>query len=112
MGAARGADEIFEILGALKTDSAADPVKPKLSFLVRIQYKQNASWQGEVQWVNGGHRTLQVRSVLEFSSLLFEACTAVRAAGVLENAETGTGAETIKSAETAPCPSARFPCAA
>ncbi|MDR3122006.1 MAG: hypothetical protein LBU58_11850 [Clostridiales bacterium] len=103
-GAARGADEIHEILGALKTGSATDPGKPKLSFLVRIQYKQNASWQGEVQWVNGGHRTLQFRSVLEFSSLLFEACTAVRAAETSENAENAeavTGAEAAKNAKAA-----------
>jgi hypothetical protein len=49
--------------------------KPKLSFLVRLQYRQNASWQGEVQWADSGRGTksVQFRSLLELLALMAEA---------------------------------------
>ena len=39
------------------------------SFLVRIQYRQNASWQGTVQWVESG-KTQHFRSCLELIRLI------------------------------------------
>jgi len=40
--------------------------------MVRIQFRQNASWQGTVQWLEG-KKTLPFRSMLELVLLLREA---------------------------------------
>ncbi len=40
-------------------------------FLIRIMFRQNASWQGEVQWVDEGKKT-HFRSLLELIMLLHE----------------------------------------
>ena len=40
--------------------------------MVRIQFRQNASWQGTVQWLEG-KKTLPFRSMLELVHLLREA---------------------------------------
>ena len=42
------------------------------SFLVRIQFKQNASWQGTVQWLEE-KKTCNFRSWLELLMLIQEA---------------------------------------
>ena len=42
------------------------------NFLVRIQYHQNASWQGTIQWLDG-RKTLPFRSMLEMIHLMEEA---------------------------------------
>jgi len=42
------------------------------SFLVRIQFKQNASWQGTVQWLEE-KKTCNFRSLLELLMLIQEA---------------------------------------
>lgn len=42
------------------------------TFMVHIQYRQNASWQGTVQWLEG-KRTQNFRSALELILLLDEA---------------------------------------
>ncbi len=39
------------------------------TFAIRIHFRQNASWQGSVQWMEGG-RTQSFRSVLELIFLL------------------------------------------
>lgn len=39
------------------------------TFIVRIQYRQNATWQGHVTWVDE-NRTVPFRSVLELIKLL------------------------------------------
>jgi predicted Rdx family selenoprotein len=42
------------------------------SFLIRIQYRQNASWQGTIQWLEE-KKTRQFRSELEMMMLINEA---------------------------------------
>lgn len=42
------------------------------SFLIRIQYRQNASWQGVIQWLDG-KKTRHFRSFLEMTLLMQEA---------------------------------------
>ena len=44
----------------------------KPSFFIRILYRQNASWQGEVQWMEG-QKTKRFRSALELLALIQEA---------------------------------------
>ncbi|MBE5893900.1 MAG: hypothetical protein E7286_11105 [Lachnospiraceae bacterium] len=41
----------------------------KGTFLVRIQYRQNASWQGHVTWVEE-NKTVPFRSALELLKLI------------------------------------------
>ena len=43
-----------------------------LQFLVRIQYRQNASWQGSLQWLNK-KKNVPFRSLLEMLTLIREA---------------------------------------
>ncbi len=40
-------------------------------FLVRIVFRQNASWQGEVQWLNTGQKRC-FRSFIELALLLHQ----------------------------------------
>lgn len=42
------------------------------SFLIRIQYRQNASWQGTIQWLEE-KKTKHFRSELEMIMLINEA---------------------------------------
>ena len=49
------------------------------TFLVRIMFRQNTSWQGTVNWLEG-RRELSFRSVLELIGLLDSALNAPRAA--------------------------------
>ena len=42
------------------------------SFLVRVRYRQNASWQGMIQWLDG-EKTRNFRSFLEMTLLIQEA---------------------------------------
>lgn len=42
------------------------------SFLIRIQYRQNASWQGMIQWLDG-KKSRHFRSFLEMVMLMQEA---------------------------------------
>lgn len=44
------------------------------SFLVRVRYRQNASWQGMIQWLDG-KKTRNFRSFLEMVLLMQEALT-------------------------------------
>ena len=46
--------------------------KEKASFLVHVQFRQHATWQGTITWVNKGV-TQQFRSVLEMIRLMTEA---------------------------------------
>ncbi len=41
-------------------------------FLVRIQFRQNASWQGTIQWLDS-EKTRTFRSFLEMTMLIQEA---------------------------------------
>jgi hypothetical protein len=42
------------------------------NFVIRVQYRQNASWQGTIQWLEG-KQTLRYRSVLELLKLMEDA---------------------------------------
>ncbi len=44
----------------------------KAKFIVSIQFQQNATWQGSIQWVNE-NRTQKFRSALEMLKLMDEA---------------------------------------
>ena len=44
----------------------------KPTFIIRVQYRQNASWQGSVQWVEKGMKR-NFRSTLELIKLMDEA---------------------------------------
>lgn len=46
--------------------------EPEASFLIRIQYRQNASWQGTIQWLDQ-KKTKKFRSELELMMLINEA---------------------------------------
>lgn len=50
------------------------------SFLVRILCRQNTSWQGTIQWLDG-KQTRQFRSFLELVMLIEEALTSNSAKG-------------------------------
>lgn len=39
------------------------------TFIIRVQYRQHSSWQGEIVWVDGGRRRY-FRSVLELLKLI------------------------------------------
>ena len=41
------------------------------SFVVKIQYRQNATWQGTLEWLDG-HRTQHFRSTMEMLKLIEE----------------------------------------
>ena len=43
----------------------------KPTFIIRVQYRQNATWQGTIQWVEQ-KKTQQFRSVLEMIKLMEE----------------------------------------
>jgi hypothetical protein len=44
----------------------------KATFIVHVQFRQNASWQGTIQWVNS-KKTQRFRSSLELIKLISEA---------------------------------------
>ena len=51
---------------------ANQSVDRKPSFFIRILFRQNASWQGEIQWMEG-QKTRRFRSALEMMALIHEA---------------------------------------
>ncbi|MBU3200980.1 hypothetical protein LL037_12950 [Clostridium estertheticum] len=48
------------------------------SFLVKIQYRQNTSWQGTIKWLDG-RQTRHFRSCLEMMMLIEDALTSDKA---------------------------------
>ena len=52
-------------------NAAVEEKDPLASFRLRIMFRQSASWQGEVNWVEG-ERSIQFRSVLELLQLMDE----------------------------------------
>ncbi|KUO64340.1 MAG: hypothetical protein APF84_09895 [Gracilibacter sp. BRH_c7a] len=42
------------------------------AFMVRVQYRQNSSWQGTIQWLDE-KKTVHFRSLLEMTMLMNEA---------------------------------------
>ena len=53
-------------------DARCDSQVAATSFLIRVTFCQNASYQGEITWLEG-KRTQQFRSALELISLIGEA---------------------------------------
>ena len=49
--------------------------KEKASFVVHVQFRQNATWQGTITWIDKGI-TQHFRSVLEMIRLMTEAVEA------------------------------------
>jgi len=50
-------------------DTENEPKVSENTFLVKIKYRQNSSWQGSVQWVEGG-KTQNFKSCLELMRLM------------------------------------------
>ncbi len=50
----------------------AEPGHQLASFILRVQFRQNASWQGSLSWVEG-RRAIAFRSVLEMVRLMEQA---------------------------------------
>ena len=46
------------------------------TFILRVQHRQNSTWQGRITWVNE-NTTLQFRSVWELTKLIEEALDTV-----------------------------------
>ena len=55
-------------------------IETDTSFLVKIQYQQNTSWQGTIQWLDG-NQTRHFRSFLEMVMLIENALTSGEAKG-------------------------------
>ena len=47
----------------------------KATFIVKVQFRQNATWQGSIQWLDE-KKTQKFRSVLEMIKLIDEALAA------------------------------------
>lgn len=57
-------------VGSLKSfDQVIVPRGEDATFIIRVQYRQYSSWQGEVTWMDGKRR-LPFRSVLELARLI------------------------------------------
>jgi hypothetical protein len=62
-------------ISALKNQHKKDPAKKLLGkpeFMIRLNLRQNATWQGELYWVNADRR-IHFRSLLEMVNLMQEA---------------------------------------
>ena len=53
-------------------DDMISEKKQKAKFIINVQYRQNATWQGTIQWVEE-NRTQNFRSTLEMLKLIDEA---------------------------------------
>ncbi len=65
--------EVMDSVVTDKTNSAnLEYINTKPDFIVRVLMRQNASWQGELCWLNSG-KTVHFRSLLELIMLMQEA---------------------------------------
>ena len=62
------------------TEAERTSIENSTSFLVKIKYRQNTSWQGTIQWL-GGKQTRHFRSCLELIMLIEEALISDSAKG-------------------------------
>lgn len=69
-----GGDERMEDIMLKPRDEIALPKETGEAgtFIVHVQFRQNASWQGKIQWVEG-KKTQSFRSTLELMKLMDEA---------------------------------------
>lgn len=58
-----------------KRSGNARPGSGSCDFLIRIQFRQNATWQGEIEWLYGGRKSHRwfFRSLLEMVCLMEDA---------------------------------------
>ena len=61
------------------TDEILNETGKKATFVVNVQYRQNATWQGKVMWAEAG-KSCNFRSALELLKLID---------GALDEAEAG-----------------------
>ena len=73
-GFGKKASQITEEWNELEQNALQPEATPieKPTFIVRVQYRQNATWQGTIQWVEQ-KKTQQFRSVLEMIKLMEKA---------------------------------------
>ena len=67
-----GREGMITILKDQKVKTIPQKVLGKPEFLIRLNMRQNATWQGELCWVNDG-RKIHFRSLLEMVNLMQEA---------------------------------------
>ena len=58
-----------EMAGSNQLNTAEKVRRYNEAFLVRVEYQENATWQGTVTWTNRG-KTMHFRSVLEMIKLI------------------------------------------
>ena len=61
-------------LSMLDQENAQDTKTNKATFTIQIKFQQNATWQGEIRWLEA-NQTQQFRSELEMLHLMMDAMT-------------------------------------
>jgi len=61
-----------EVPKTMKKEKLAVDTGDKATFTVHVQFRQNASWQGTIQWIEG-NKTQRFRSELEMLKLMTNA---------------------------------------
>jgi len=61
-----------EVPSAMKKEKIEVAAGGKATFTVHVQFRQNASWQGTIQWIEG-NKTQHFRSELEMIKLMMNA---------------------------------------
>ncbi len=61
-----------EVPSAMKKEILESDAGGKATFTVHVQFRQNASWQGTIQWIEG-NKTQRFRSELEMIKLMMNA---------------------------------------
>lgn len=62
-----------------KQRTVITPAGKGCTFLVRVQFRQNATWQGTIQWLDG-KKSRHFRSLMELAMLMQEAMSEAGAA--------------------------------
>lgn len=65
--------EIKEAKRKMRRFDTASETGEKATFILQIKFRQNASWQGTIQWVEK-KRTLNFRSALELIKIIDSVC--------------------------------------
>ena len=76
-------------------DAERSSIEAPTAFLVKIKYRQNTSWQGTIQWLEG-KQTRHFRSCLELVMLIEEALISDVANGKIIEFHTWNGSEDMK----------------
>lgn len=70
-----GSNSNKEVERYMSDDIFTENAGQKATFVVQVQFRQNASWQGTIQWLDQ-KKTLKFRSTLEMLKLMDEAVCA------------------------------------